>query len=40
MTDDKLTVLTDEETMPSRPGIKFYAFALMVMIGGAYLLWG
>ena len=37
MTDDKMTVLTDADTPPSRPGLKFYLLVLVALVGGAYL---
>ena len=40
MTDDKMTVLTDEDTEPSRPGVKFYAMFAIAIIGGLYLAFG
>jgi hypothetical protein len=36
--DNKMTVLSAEDTPPSRPGPKFFAIVLVVMAGIAYLV--
>ena len=36
MSDDKMTVLTDEDTEPSRPGIKFYLMCAVAVAVALY----
>jgi hypothetical protein len=38
--DNKMTVLTNEDTPPSRPGPKFFAVFFVVVAGIAYLVFG